>query len=92
MGTKLIKFHATWCEPCKQLSKVIEGFKPKMEAAGVEYQEIDVDEQGDTARQFGVRGVPTLVLVDMDEQRELKRHVGMANEAQLINLIHKGNA
>ena len=37
---KLLKFHATWCQPCKMLSKVMEGVD-----LGVPVENIDIDEK-----------------------------------------------
>lgn len=56
MSDKILKFSATWCGPCKMLSKVIEG-----EDLGVPIEEIDIDEKRDLAVQYGIRGVPTMV-------------------------------
>lgn len=65
----VIKFEAKWCQPCKQLQKVIDD-------SGVSIDEIvDIDEHPLRARQYKIRSVPTILVVD-DEERELKRLVG----------------
>ena len=43
---------------------------------------VDIDERGDLAQEFSVRGVPTMVMVDADN-KEIKRLVGMHPEAKL---------
>lgn len=57
---KLLKFGAAWCGSCKTLAK-------KMETARlgdiVEVVDIDIEEQGDVADDYGVRNLPTLILV-----------------------------
>ena len=58
MSDKILKFQASWCQPCKMLSKAIEG-----EDLGVVVEEVDIDDNRDLAIQYGVRGVPTMVLV-----------------------------
>ena len=76
-GEKLIvDFHASWCGPCKMLSKTIEDLKTE-----VPIEDIDIDEQSELAVQYGIRGVPTLVMVD--ENVEIKRSVGNLTKSQL---------
>jgi thioredoxin-like negative regulator of GroEL len=64
------------------MSKVIDGAKDKITVPIVP---IDVDEQPDMAKLYGVRGVPTMVLVDDD--REIRRKVGMVSEADLLKFL-----
>ena len=80
---KLLKFEATWCSPCKMLSKVIDGAKDKITVPIVP---IDIDEQPEMAKLYGVRGVPTMVLTDGDV--EIKRKVGMVSEADLLKFLN----
>ena len=80
---KLLKFHATWCQPCKMLSRVMEDVELPFPL-----EEIDVDEQQEVAQAFGIRGVPTLVIVD-DENKEVRRISGMLMENQLTEFLNK---
>jgi len=52
---KVIAFTATWCDPCKAAKPYL----VQVEAAGVEVQIVDIDENPDMARQYGVTSVPT---------------------------------
>lgn len=70
---KVIKFAASWCGPCKMLSKVLEDY-----TGDVQIEEVDIDANQQMAINFGVRGVPTCVLVN-DEGGEVARKVGMMN-------------
>lgn len=63
---KLYKFYADWCQPCKQQTKLLEETP-----VNVELIPINVDEQIEKAAQFGVRGLPALILVD-DEDNIIK--------------------
>ena len=67
---KILKFYAEWCGPCKMLTKTLEGYNE------VEIQEIDIDQDQETAIKYMIRGVPTLVLVD-DSGNEIRRKAGM---------------
>lgn len=79
---KVLKFEASWCGPCKMLSKVLEGAEGKYTT---EIEVVDIDENPDLAKQYGVRGVPTMVKVDGD--KEVARKVGMMNESQLLEFL-----
>ena len=76
MNKKVLRFTASWCQPCKMLAKTLEGIT-------IDYpiETIDIDEKQDLAIQYGVRGVPTLVMLQDDV--ETKRVVGMQTEGFL---------
>jgi thioredoxin 1 len=80
---KVYKFYAEWCQPCKALSKVIQEAKDKID---VEIVEFDIDSEMMTAVNYGIRSVPTMVLVD-DEEKEIKRLNGYANEEKLLEFL-----
>ena len=69
---KLLKFSASWCQPCKMLTTIIDN--------------IDIDEQSELAQQYNIRGVPTLILID-DVGNEVKRNVGMITRDKLLEWI-----
>jgi len=80
---RLLKFQASWCHSCKMLSKTMESINhPLIESK----QEIDIDEDMEKARQYGIRGVPTLILVD-DEGKEVKRQSGYMSESQILKFL-----
>lgn len=81
---KVLKFQATWCQPCKMLSKVIESAKDKIT---LPIEEIDIDENTEMARQYSVRGVPTIVVVD-DTGATIRTKVGFMNEKELLGFIN----
>jgi len=76
MSKKVLKFAASWCQPCKMLSKTIEGMTIE-----TPIEEIDIDEQEELAIQYQIRSVPTLVMLDDD--KEVKRVTGMQSSTQL---------
>jgi thioredoxin 1 len=79
---KVLKFQASWCGPCKSLSKIIESVKDEIK---VPIEEIDIDEHSDIAATYGIRNVPTMVLIDGDT--EVSRKVGVLNAAQLKEFL-----
>lgn len=77
---KILKFQATWCGPCKAMTMVVAGAGEKLK---VPVQEIDIEVDEAVAIRYGIRGVPTMVLLD-EAGNELKRKVGTMNEQELL--------
>ena len=79
---KLLKFQADWCGPCKMQTSVLNQIKEKI---NVPIEVIDIDIQMDLAREYDVRAVPTLVLIN--EEGEIKRHTGVLREPELLKFL-----
>ena len=73
---KVLRFTASWCQPCKMLARTLEDI-----STDYPIEVIDIDENRELAIQYGVRGVPTLVMLKDDI--ETKRIVGMQTEGFL---------
>ena len=73
---KVIRFTASWCGPCKSLAMNLEQANLQMPI-----EVIDIDVQSDVAVEYGIRGVPTLVM--LDENIEVKRLVGSKTITEL---------
>ena len=73
---RVIKFSASWCQPCKNLSKVIEDVE-----SDIPISEIDIDDKPELAQEFGIRGVPTLIM--LEENVEVKRRSGSMSKGEL---------
>jgi thioredoxin 1 len=79
---QLLKFSATWCGPCKSLS----GIMKNVDFKDVEVKEIDIDENLDMAKQYSIRGVPTLVL--LNDGVEVGRKSGVLMADKIEEFIH----
>lgn len=80
---KALKFYATWCQPCKMLSKIIEEAGDKIT---MPIEDIDIEQNIELAQKYGIRGVPALVIVD-EEGTEIKRQSGMLMEDKLLEFL-----
>lgn len=78
---RVLRFTADWCQPCKMLAKNLEEVN-----TDVPIEVIDIDVNQDTAIEFGVRGVPTLVM--LDGNTEMKRISGMQSLKFLENWLN----
>ncbi|MCU4925924.1 thioredoxin [Halobacteria archaeon AArc-dxtr1] len=78
----LVDFYADWCGPCKMLEPVLDGLAADTAAV---IAKVDVDANQPLAGEFGVRGVPTIVLFADGEQVE--QHTGALPEDRLRSLI-----
>ena len=70
----MVDFWASWCGPCKMLSPVIESIGSQYEGK-VLVGKVNVDEEPDLARRFGVMSIPTVVF--LKNGKEFDRKVGV---------------
>lgn len=80
-GTVVVQFSATWCGPCKTLTKLIDENEDKFVNSIVK---VDVDENRAAAMAFGVRSMPTLIRVENGQVTQTL--VGTQNLDALIKL------
>ena len=79
---KILYFSAAWCGPCQTLGPIVESL-----AGQINYQKIDVDNNQDLSIQYGVRNIPTLVL--LDETGEVKgRKVGLQTKQDILDFYN----
>lgn len=73
---KILRFTASWCQPCKGLEMNLNSAK-----IDIPIEVIDIDEDEDLATQWQVRSVPTLLM--LDGETEVKRSIGVLSTKQL---------
>ena len=56
----LVDFYAEWCGPCKMMAPLVERMAEKY-AGQIKIGKLNVDEQGELARKYGVMSIPTLI-------------------------------
>lgn len=77
----LVDFWATWCGPCKMVAPVLEEIASER-ADQLTIAKLDVDANPETARDFQVVSIPTLIL--FKDGQPVKRIVGAKGKAALL--------
>ena len=77
-------FTADWCQPCKRTRPIVEEMNREQSIAG--FQIIDVDDNSDLVKNFGIKSVPTFIL--FDDGIEKNRIVGGQTREQLEEFIN----
>jgi thioredoxin 1 len=77
----LVDFWAEWCGPCHMVAPVLEEIASEKQGA-LTIAKLDIDENPDTARRFGILSIPSMLLfVDGVEKRRL---VGARGKQQIL--------
>ena len=79
---KILYFTAAWCGPCKTLGPIIESLSGQ-----INYQKIDVDSNQDMSIKYGVRNVPSLILIN-EKGETLNKLVGVSTKEQILKLYN----
>lgn len=80
----LVDFWAPWCGPCRALAPVIDELSEEY-AGRVKVVKMNVDENPSTPQKYGVRAIPTLVLIKNGETVESV--TGGMPKANLVSLL-----
>lgn len=80
----LIDFSAEWCGPCQTLAPILKEVKQHF-GEQLSIIKIDVDKNQALARNFGIQGVPTLILYKGGQQ--IWRQSGLLPKSELVRII-----
>ena len=80
----LLDFWAEWCGPCKMIAPILDDIA-KDYIGKVKVAKINIDENQQTPAQFGVRGIPTLMLFKNGSVEATK--VGALSKSQLVAFL-----
>lgn len=78
-ATVVCDFFATWCNPCRMLSPVLEKLSEEFE--GVTFAKVDVDENGDLAASLKVFSIPDVYV--FSEGKAKAHNLGYLGEDQM---------
>ena len=82
----LVDFFAEWCGPCKTMAPVLKDVKNEIGDAATIIK-IDVDKSPQTAQEYQIQGVPTLIL--FKNGKPVWRQSGVVSWAGLVSVIKK---
>jgi thioredoxin 1 len=83
-GIVLIDFWAPWCGPCRMQTPILESVTKKT-PENVTIAKVNVEACPQTASRFRVQSIPTIIL--FKDGKEIKRHVGVAEEKTLLEQV-----
>ena len=78
---EILYFSAPWCAPCKQLGPIMDSLQGQ-----INFRKIDVDNDTELSVKYGVRNIPTLVLLENGEA--VNRMTGLQSKQQILNFYN----
>lgn len=82
-GKVLVDCFATWCGPCKMLSPIIDELAG--EVTDYKFYKLDVDENEELSRKYGIMSIPTLLIFENGELKQTL--VGFKSKAELKEIL-----
>ena len=83
----VIKMGASWCRPCLQLKPIFDEVVAEID--NIRVVNINVDDTPDIASSYGVRSVPTVIIVD-ENDKIVAMKSGYMNKEELEKFIKNG--
>lgn len=81
----LIDFWATWCGPCRMIAPIVDEMAAEFDGKA-KICKLDVDNNQQTAMKFGIRSIPTIVIVKNGE--EVDRIIGAVPKQQIVDKLN----
>ena len=79
----ILSFSANWCMPCKTLTPILEELITEYDG-NINIYKVDVDEEPMLSTTFGIRSVPSILFIPMDEQPQMTQGALPKNELKEI--------
>ena len=88
-GLVLVDFWATWCGPCRMQAPILEKLSQEFSEDELKILKMDVDENPETARAFGIMSIPTLLF--KKDGQVVKQVAGVHTVAQIKAIVAELN-
>ena len=80
---QLFYFSAEWCVPCQTLGPIMDQISTQ-----IPVQKFNIDYEADLITKYGVRNIPTVVLVENGQ--EVRRFTGVKSYNDIIRFVNNG--
>lgn len=84
-GLVLVDFWATWCGPCRMQAPILEKLSQELSEDELKILKMDVDENPETARAFGIMSIPTLLF--KKDGKVVKQVAGVHTAEQIKAIV-----
>ncbi len=82
----LVDFWAEWCGPCKMIAPIVDELSTELQGK-IRVGKLDADVNQDILQQYGIMGIPTLILFKGGQPVE--RVVGFQNKDRILSKIER---
>jgi thioredoxin 1 len=80
----LVDFYADWCGPCRAIAPIVEEIAAELNEK-LKVVKLDVDQNQETAMQYGVQSIPTLLI--FKDGKEVERLIGYMSKSKLLSKV-----
>lgn len=83
---KILDFYADWCRPCQQLKPILESIENELDYVIIE--RINVEEDSEKANEYNIRNIPTLLILNSNNN-PVDKIVGLMPKEKILETINK---